>query len=343
MKRVTFLLSILLFVACGQQGQTKKESKQSKTLTVTPENYNRAESDQTFSYYSKLAPINTFFHYKKLTPLDNQGVVRMNRDCVYSGALVDTKGGATLTVPKMPDNRYMSVMLTDNDMYVPEIYHEAGTYKLPEDTRYLFAVIRIQILDPNDEKELKMVNDLQEQFVVKATTSEPFVAPNWDKESLKKLHDKYNAEFAKFAKYPDEWSGKRGEVNDETRRLAVAGAWGLFPNKEATYINYDGGNLSGNNVYVATYRVPENDAFWSITVYGNDGKMKNENCILNETNVVKNSDGTFTVHFGSEKKCPEAKNRLDITDGWNFLMRVYRPGKEVLSGEYKLPKVKQLK
>ncbi len=344
MKKTVIGLSILLFAGCGQKSQTKEKNKEteSASLIVSPKNYSRAESDQTFTYYSKLAPINQFFHYKRLTPLDNQGVVRMNRDCVYSGALIDTKGGATLTVPELPDNRYMSVMLTDNDMYVPDIYHKAGIYKLPEDTRYLFAVIRIQILNPNDEKELEMVNALQEKFIIKATSSENFVAPDWDKKSLKKLHDQYNAEFAKFAKYPDEWSGKRGEVNDETRKLAVAGAWGLFPNKEATYINYDGGNLSEDKCYVATYRVPENNAFWSITVYGRDGKMQNENCILNETNVVKNADGTFTVHFGSETNCPNATNRLDITDGWNFLMRVYRPGQEVLSGEYKLPDVKQI-
>jgi hypothetical protein len=345
---LSILVMFTLMMNCVENKKTTSEvenSENEENVTaqmVTPENYNRAETDQTFTYYSKLAPINEFFHYKQLTPLDNQGVVRMNRDCVYSGALIDTEGGATLTVPEMPDDRYMSVMLTDNDMYVPDIYHEAGTYNLPEDTRYLFAVIRIQILDPSDESELQMVNALQEQFVINATNAQPFVAPDWDQASLKKLHDKYNAEFAKYDMYPDEWSGKRGEVNDETRRLAVAGAWGLFPNKEATYINYDGGNLYGDKCYVATYNVPEKNAFWSITVYGADGKMQSENCILNETNVKKNDDGSFTVHFGSEENCPDAKNRLDITDGWNFLMRVYRPGDTVLDGSYKLPEVEAL-
>jgi len=30
-------------------------------------------------------------------------------------------------------------------------------------------------------------------------------------------------------------------------------------------------------------------------------------------------------------------NRLDVSEGWNFLMRVYRPGLSVLDGSYKLP------
>jgi len=36
-------------------------------------------------------------------------------------------------------------------------------------------------------------------------------------------------------------------------------------------------------------------------------------------------------------------NRLDTTEGWNFLMRIYRPGKSVLEGAYKLPAAKPAK
>ena len=50
-----------------------------------------------------------------------------------------------------------------------------------------------------------------------------------------------------------------------------------------------------------------------------------------------NADGTFTVHFGSKEVCGDVPNRLDAPEGWNFLMRVYRPGQSVLNGSYKLP------
>ena len=43
------------------------------------------------------------------------------------------------------------------------------------------------------------------------------------------------------------------------------------------------------------------------------------------------------VGFGTKEQCGDVPNRLDAPDGWNFLMRVYRPGKSVLSGSYKLP------
>lgn len=88
--------------------------------------------------------------------------------------------------------------------------------------------------------------------------------------------------------------------------------------------------------------MPENSAFWSITVYGKDGFMKSDNNIVNSSNVKLNSDGTFTVYYGSKELCGDVPNRLDVTEGWNFLMRVYRPGASVLDGTYKMPKAEPI-
>jgi hypothetical protein len=51
-------------------------------------------------------------------------------------------------------------------------------------------------------------------------------------------------------------------------------------------------------------------------------------------------DGTFTVHFGTKEQCGDVANRLDAPEGWNFLMRIYRPGSSVLNKTYQLPKAK---
>jgi hypothetical protein len=42
--------------------------------------------------------------------------------------------------------------------------------------------------------------------------------------------------------------------------------------------------------------------------------------------VKLNPDSTFTDFFGSSKFCGDVPNRLDVTEGWNFLNRVYRLG-----------------
>nr|WP_202798358.1 DUF1214 domain-containing protein [Microbulbifer agarilyticus] len=282
--------------------------------------------------------MNTFFYITEPTPLDNQTVVRMNRDTLYAGAVVDTEGGATITIPEFPDDRYFSVYVVDNDHYAAAVYYTPGTHKLPEDTKYAAVIQRIQLKDPSDPKDVALVNAMQKKITINATSADPFPTPLWDKDSMLTLRKEYEKEFQQFDQYEPDWMGPRGEVNEQTRHLAVAGAIYLFPEKDAVYINYTGPQ-DGSKCYRANYAVPDNNAFWSITVYGDDGFMKSGNNIINDRNVTLNKDNTFTAYFGSEQACGNQANRVDITDGWNFLMRVYRPGPAVLKREYNLPPV----
>jgi hypothetical protein len=305
---------------------------------VTPETFIRAETDRMFADIQALSgKINTFYHFRAPTPLDKQTVVRMNRDTLYSGAVIDTQGGATITMPEMPDGRYASILIVDNDHYVPVVFYEPGIHKAPFDTRYMFAAIRIQVFNPDDPAEIALVNALQDQFVITASSAEAFAPPDWDKASLDALRTQYEKDSAAYPSWAG-MEGPRGTVNEETRHVAAAAAWGLFPEADATYLNYNGG-FPGGGCYTATYSVPENDAFWSITVYGSDGYIKSDKATINGRNVSLNADGTFTAYFGSLEACGDKPNRVDAPKGWNFLMRIYQPGASVLSGTYKLPDV----
>jgi hypothetical protein len=303
---------------------------------VTPDTYIRAESDRQFGVVANMAGgVNRLFHFRRPTPLDQQNVVRMNRDTLYSMGVVDTSGGATITVPELPEGRYVSVYLADNDHYCPFVIYTAGTHELPTDTKYLGIGVRIQVFDPADADEVALVNRLQDQFVVKANSGDPLPEFHWDMASLEALTARYEKESAQYGSWAG-MMGPRGKVDEKTRHIAAAAAWGLFPEWDATYLNYSGGHDPAI-CHKATYPVPENAAFWSITVYGNDGFMKSDNNIVNSSNAVLNADGTFTVHFGSKEACGDVPNRLDASEGWNFLMRVYRPGQSVLDGSYTLP------
>jgi hypothetical protein len=320
----------------GALASTGVHAQETAGVKVTPETYTRAESDRAFATgFKQAGGVNKFFLYRKVTPLNEQAVVRMNRDTLYATAVVDTSKGATLTVPEITD-RYFSVLMLDNDHYSPGVIYTAGTHQLPTDTKYLVLIVRIQLLRPTDPADVAIVHKLQDQLVIKAGSADPLPAFKWDVKSLDELQKKYNAEFGKFAMYPDGWMDKRGVADEKIRHIGAAGAWGLFPNRDAVYINYNG-KFPDTRPYTATYKVPENTAFWSITVYGSDGFMKSDNSILNAANTKLNPDGTFTVSFGSKEQVGDVPNRLDITEGWNFLMRVYRPGESVLNGSYKLP------
>jgi hypothetical protein len=59
-------------------------------------------------------------------------------------------------------------------------------------------------------------------------------------------------QFSTYGRYPDGWQGHRGKVDETTRHLAAAGAWGLFPNRDAVYINHKPG-VTDSGCYEATY------------------------------------------------------------------------------------------
>jgi hypothetical protein len=314
----------------------------SALINVTPETYVRAESDRQFGVVVKMAGgVNRFYHFRRPTPLDKQNVVRMNRDTLYSMGIVDTTKGATITVPELPNDRYASVYLMDNDHYCPFVIYSSGTHELPRDTKYVGVGVRIQVFNPKDENEIALINKLQDQFIIKANSAESLPEFKWDLQSLNALTVQYEKDSTQYSSWKG-MMGPRGKVDKATRHIAAAAAWGLFPEWDATYLNYSGGH-DYRVCHKATYQVPENEAFWSITVYGNDGFMKSDNNIVNSSNVKLNADGTFTVYFGSAETCGDVPNRLDTTEGWNFLMRIYRPGKSVLDGAYRLPAAKPVK
>ena len=78
------------------------------------------------------------------------------------------------------------------------------------------------------------------------------------------------------------------------------------------------------------------DGFWSVIVYNKDGffEAPADTISVNNVTAKKSPDGTTTIHFGGD---PEARNYLRIMPGWNYMVRLYRPRKEILDGSWKLP------
>ena len=125
-------------------------------IPVTLENYEVAESDLAFYNVTKLVGMNTLFHFPTGTfDLDNQTVVRMNRDTYYSAAVIDTTQGATLTIPET-NGRYLSVMVVQNDHYIDQVFLEPGTHEITSDTDFAMVAMRIRAnqSDPEDNEAI---------------------------------------------------------------------------------------------------------------------------------------------------------------------------------------------
>ena len=77
--------------------------------------------------------------------------------------------------------------------------------------------------------------------------------------------------------------------------------------------------------------------FWSVTVYNKDGFFE-PNALnaysVNDVTAQRNDDGSVTIHFGGDAG---ASNYLPITPGWNYVVRMYLPGWQIIEGDWSPP------
>ena len=82
---------------------------QADGIKATAENYPTLETSRQLLIAQDRAAVNQIAHNRKLTPTDDQPVVRMNRDTYYGFAVVDVSAGASITIPPIPEGKYVSV------------------------------------------------------------------------------------------------------------------------------------------------------------------------------------------------------------------------------------------
>lgn len=126
---------------------------------VTPDNYARAEVDESFKSTVSDVGANTFRHDRALIPLDKQPAVTMNRDTVYSFGVIYVPRGTAITLPKSADNRYQSAMIMQNDDFTDRVFYAPGTFEIKSQTELAAVVMRTQI-NPNDPEDTRTVKAL---------------------------------------------------------------------------------------------------------------------------------------------------------------------------------------
>ena len=326
-------------VAAPVQSQNDTASETAK-IPVSIDNFARVASDIEFDKYLKLAGgVNTFYHFRAPTPIDNQPTVRMNRDTLYSAAVVDISEGATLSLPEVGE-RYMAAMIVNQDHYINKVFLGGGTYTLDMatfDTPYVIVLMRT-LVDADDPSDVAAVNAIQGQMKIEAVSSKPFVLQDYDKDVYQAIIERLSM-LLPFVVGSERTFGTRESVSPVRHLIGAAVGWGGLPETEAMYLT----NVP--NLPVGEYKieVPADvpvGAFWSVSLYNAQGffeKNDIDGYVINSIMGDRNDDGSMTVHLGG---CDDGrKNCLPIIEGWNYSVRLYQPGPEILDGSWTFPDV----
>lgn len=306
---------------------------------VTVENFVRAETDAMFdTIVVDAGGTNRWTVHREPAPLDHQTIIRLNRDTLYSGTIVDVTKGATLTLPET-GGRYLSAMVVNQDHYIPVLAHAAGPVELTEENcGSPFVMVGIRILvDPENPADVAEVNRLQDLCVVQSVAGGEFNHPTYDPAS----HAEVRQHVLALAKGLTSYQGCFGDVTETDpvhHLLGAAAGWGGLPEREAMYLNVEP-KLPVGDYTVTVGEVPV-DAFWSISVYNADGYFEPNDRHTNTVNSVtaeRDRDGSTTVRFGSG----DLPNTIPVTEGWNYLVRLYRPRPQVLDGRWVFPSIDQ--
>ena len=318
-------------------------AQSSSGVPVTPDNFVRAESDLYFGNIVKDGGFGKFLHHRQPAPIDNQAVIRLNRDTLYSAAVFDLDAGpVTITLPD-PGKRFMSMQVIDEDQYTPQVTYGSGSHTLSKEkigTRYVLLGIRT-LVDPSDPKDVAAVHALQDSIKADQPGGPgKFEAPSWDRASQGRVRE---ALLVLASTLPDtkRMFGAKDAVDPVRRLIGSASAWGGNPEKDALYLNVTPPQNDGRTVYRLDVKDVPVDGFWSISVYNARGYFEPnaENAYtLNDITAKPDASGTTSIQFGG---CDgKIANCLPITTGWNYMVRLYRPRQEILNGTWTFPQAR---
>jgi len=307
---------------------------------VNVENFVRAETDTMFrgTLATGGSDVGGVFHYREPTTPDNQPVIRMNQDTLYTAMVLDLSEPVQITLPEI-DGRYQSMQVINQDHYM---FVEAtpGTYELTEEavgTRFAQVSIRT-FADPTDPVDVSQAHAAQDAIVVEGGGAGPFEAPDWDREALAVGRRALSDFAAALGMEASRAFGRKDEVEPTAYLIGAAAGWGGLPASAAMYVMDSVSDNDGTTPYKVTVGEVPVDGFWSVTIYNAEGYLEANDLGVNSYNSVtaeQNDDGSTTIHMGA---CDDGRVKcIPISPGWNYALRMYEPRADILDGSWTFP------
>ena len=309
---------------------------------VTKANYAVAETEVILGdYVRKIAKgtcgtgVGEFLHQKGAMDPKERTILRPNFDTLYSFAVLDLNSPATVVLPE--NDRYQILEVVNEEHWIPLETAKPGGYQLTKESmgsRYVLALVRTRV-NMQDPEDLKKAGAVQDQIDLKQSAKGEFVSTNnYDMDEILAMRADYNKRLAPEGVTSEMAFGKKGEISEEMRNFGVGVGWGGLTKKGAVYPI----PKAVDSTEPQTLRlkdVPSDPrAFWSVTVYNNEGFSVGEKYNVNSAFAKKNEKGEYVIHFGGDKS---KDNYLDIYPGWNVVLRIYSPTEAYFDGSWTLP------
>jgi hypothetical protein len=309
-------------------------------VPVTVDNYNRAQSDVYFGQIVKAGAFGKFRHGRELAPIVSRGIVRPNRDTLYSFAVFDFDAApVTVTLPDA-GKRFMVMQVVNEDQYTPAVYYGAGSHTLTKEgigTRYGIVVVRM-LVDPANPQDVQQIHALQDALTASQQSPGTFEIPNWDEASLQKVHAALLQLGETISDTRRMFGAAEHQVDPVRHLVGTALVWGGLPEKDALYLPVTPARNDGATVHKLMVEDVPVDGFWSITVYNPEGYLEPNQYnayAVNNLTAKKDTDGSVAIQFaGCDGEIP---NCLPVMQGWNYTVRLFRPRPEILDGTWRFP------
>ncbi len=357
MKNTILAVTMIIALASCQSNKKEESTKTKQVATtqiatteeaffdkngriVTPESYPTDETSRQILKSQDLVDVNNFNHKPQLTPTDKQPVVRMNRDTYYSMAVIDVSKGASITMPKIPEGKYMSIQPVTEDHRIQAMKYGTGTFDLTTHIgTHLYVVVRLDATFT--EAEAKEIHD---KMSISANSHNSFTAMPVDEESFTAIENALKAKMPSVIKrdgvdalkgmFTDPRDSSNELFTQEKYELGAALGWGGAQMIDNIYEL--SGNYSADRCYQLTFEDPKNLAFWSITVYDKKGFMFNDLANFSSNTAQANADGTYTISFGCGADAPNNMEIANPSEVFNIAVRHYQPSKRVFEDDYRL-------
>ncbi len=335
MKRRNFIVGALLLSAIPYVSFASEATTATNGVVVTNENFIHADSARAYIKEIGLAgKVNTIRPLRVFVNADNQDVIRMNSDTLYTRIILDVKGGATITT-KAYDG-FQNIEVLDPNHSEIKTLMGAGTVTIDEsmltEGHHAYVIIRTGLLRELDEKEMfAKAHKAQDNISITYKSSEPFVSTvKYDFSTLDKVKYKILKDFAENPKKDmvKNGFGTMAERDPEAARTVIAVGWGALSGKNAVYSAFA---AKGERQSV-TIQKPnlhyDKKGFFSFTIYNANGYIATINYAINSDDMIANKDGSITVNFLASGEPENGLTNVVRTPRgkmWTGVLRCYYP------------------